>query len=78
MASILGKGSPAVLHLQKTRGWSEQECREHVKQAFALWEKRNRVEWHLDLSLITDNGIRLRKNIDARDRYNVANTKLKR
>jgi len=66
-ARIIGKAKEARLHLQKVRGWSDEECETHIREAFDLWSRRNEVEWHLDLSLITSNNLKLARSIPDKD-----------
>jgi hypothetical protein len=58
-AEISGVEDRAIAHLQKVRGFSDQELSDHIKEAWDLWNERNKVEWELDLSIIIDSGIRV-------------------
>lgn len=41
-------------------GWKRDHLAEwHVRRAFDDWENRNRRDWDLDLSMLTDAGITL-------------------
>ena len=31
------------------------ECIEDYKKAFEIWNKRNKINWHLDLTWLEDN-----------------------
>jgi hypothetical protein len=57
LAGIKGKTTEAEEHIQKVLGITEEECKKHIKDAFALWRERNENVWELDISLITSNGI---------------------
>ena len=61
-ASVSGKYEKAYSHLKKVRDFDNQDCDDHIERAFKLWDKRNEYKWELDISLITDNGIKLKKN----------------
>jgi hypothetical protein len=32
--------------------WTEEQAVEHIKEAFAQWEKRGKQDWTLDLSWV--------------------------
>jgi hypothetical protein len=53
------RGDVAKAHLSTIRGFSAEECEDHIAEAFKLVAMRNNIHWHLDLSLITNSGIRL-------------------
>lgn len=46
----------AEKHLGKVNGWSDEKIKEHCQEQWNLWEKRSKVEWILDVSLITKSG----------------------
>ena len=52
-----GNGAEARKHLVTVAGLSDNEAQEHITTAFDLWRNRSRVEWELDLSILTDAGI---------------------
>lgn len=58
-ATLKGFGEIAKQHLAQVRGFTDAECEQHITEAYDTWKERNQFEWTLDLSLITDNGIRL-------------------
>ena len=51
----------ATEHLQKVCGLSSADTTKHIQAAFALWGKRNSKCWTIDVSLLTNSGIKLRK-----------------
>lgn len=53
LAGVNGRGNEARAHLKKVRGFSDE--------AFVIRRKRSVHNWELDLSLITANGIGLKK-----------------
>ena len=61
MAGKIGKGSEALEHLKKVRNFTHEEALEHKKEAFRVWRERNGITWKLDLSLLTNNNIKLKK-----------------
>jgi hypothetical protein len=50
----------ALGHLQFVTGMDRTRAERHVREAFALWERRSAVRWQVDLSLIAAAGIALR------------------
>jgi hypothetical protein len=76
LAGIKGKGSEALEHLKKVRNFTNEEAIEHKKQAFQVWNERNTIEWNLDLSLLTHNGIKLTQNVSPKERVDIMEKKL--
>ena len=66
------KGDIALEHLKKVRNFTHEEAIEHEKLAFQVWKKRNTITWNLDLSLLTNNGILLKKEPIAQERRNIS------
>jgi hypothetical protein len=60
LAQIKNKEIEATNHLKKVRNFSENECNLHISNAFNTWKERNKYDWTLDITLITDNGIKIR------------------
>jgi hypothetical protein len=52
-------GQAALDHLQAVTGMNDAETEQHICGAFDRWERRSEVSWRVDLSLITNAGIRL-------------------
>ena len=71
LAQIRGKGDEALEHLKQVRNFTQEEVIEHKNQAFQVWRERNEIEWNLDLSLLTDNNIKLSKNVSSEERVNI-------
>jgi len=71
LAGINGKGYEALEHLKKVRNFTYEQAIEHKNQAFQLWRERNTIEWNLDLSLLTNNNIKLIKNVSSKERVNI-------
>jgi hypothetical protein len=72
LAELRGRGDDATAHLRRVRGFTDQEAEAHIRDAFRLWSERSSIEWELDLSIITDSGIRLAREVDAGGRHQVA------
>ena len=70
LAGINGKTNEAENHLKKIRRFSDEECELHIKEAFTLWNNRNKYLWNLDLSLMENNGIKLSRKINKDERLN--------
>lgn len=60
-ARVSDRESEAYDHLKRVRNFNDYECNDHIAEAFDVWRERNSQLWFLDLSLITDNGITLKK-----------------
>ena len=58
LASIQGRAEAAAEHLALVRGWSAEEVGIHVDDAFVDWQRRSRIEWRVDLSMITNAGFK--------------------
>jgi hypothetical protein len=59
LAQINDKYEEATNHLKKVRNFSDAECQLHIHEAFNTWRERNKYRWKLDITLITNNGIKL-------------------
>jgi len=60
-ATIKGKDGEARAHLATVNRWTESQTREHIEKAADLWRRRSRIDWSLDLSMLTDAGIRVQR-----------------
>jgi 5-methylcytosine-specific restriction endonuclease McrA len=67
-AQVQGRGEKALRHLMKVTGFDRDEAEEQVEIAFDVWNKRNRMAWNLDLSMLKDAGIEIKTPPSARDR----------
>lgn len=65
MAGVRGVRDEAIAHLMTVTGMSPGQTEEHIDEAFARWERRSRVSWQVDLSLITGTGTRLAEAAQA-------------
>ena len=72
LAQVKGRGKFAEDHLKKVRGFTSDMCEQHINEAFATWKDRSLVEWNLDLSILSTNGISIQKPIDKFERRSVA------
>ncbi len=72
LAQIKGREEAATNHLMKVTGMDCKAAESHKNEAFDLWRSRNRFAWDLDLSIITDSGIKLAKSFVKADRKEVA------
>lgn len=52
----------AIEHFKKIRNITDNEVKEHQKHASQLFKERNKIKWNLDLSLLTNNNIKLITN----------------
>ena len=77
LARINGKDAAALRHLCAVTGMPSSRARQHVDTAFALWARRSRVNWSLDLRMLTDVGVAVAEPPSARERDNVAGETLR-
>lgn len=76
LAGIKGKGYDAMKHLQTIRNFTEEECNEHIEEAFKIWEYRCKFEWILDISLIENNNIKLSNKVNKTERHTICKKQL--
>lgn len=62
LAQIQNKGVKALKHLMKINGLKKKEAEQYIAEAFAVWEKRSRKSWTLDISYLERYGIDVKKN----------------
>jgi uncharacterized protein DUF5710 len=60
-AEVSGTADEAMAHLRAINQWTRAEARAHIEAAYELWARRSAHPWHLDLSILTDAGIRVRE-----------------
>lgn len=58
-ASMDGRRNEAMVHLQKVAKLSPDDAKLHVDAAYAKQRERNEHTWTLDLSLLTESGLKL-------------------
>lgn len=46
-------------HLMKVRGFSEEELKNHIKDAYEIWKDRNKINWNIDVSIISNSGFKI-------------------
>lgn len=67
-AQVVGQEPLVRKHFMSVNGCTLGELNDHVQEAFELWRLRNGLGWTLDLSIITDAGIRLKSKPRAKPR----------
>ena len=67
LSAILCKEDSAKAHLMTVRGFDETQLQMHIDDAYKLFAERSKVNWILDIDIITCNGIRLNDNIPSPD-----------
>lgn len=77
LASLKGHKERATQHLVKVTGMTNEQAQEHIKNAFTVWRERNRFQWHLNLSILTNSGIKLKKENNPQEREEIAKETLK-
>ncbi|MDJ0340417.1 DUF5710 domain-containing protein [Streptomyces sp. H10-C2] len=71
-AQIRGLESKAFAHLTKVTKMDGVTARRHIDAAFALWRRRSTITWKLNLSILTDAGVTLKRPPSAEKRSGVA------
>ncbi|WP_052101476.1 DUF5710 domain-containing protein [Novilysobacter arseniciresistens] len=72
LAQINGEADQVRAHFMAVNDCDEAELDRHVAHAFDTWQERNSRDWALDLSIITNAGITLRRRVAKDDRRNIA------
>jgi hypothetical protein len=67
-ASVTGRSEEAYTHLRAVTGMTLARAFDHVQAAEALWAERSQRVWELDLRMLTDAGVTLRRPERAADR----------
>lgn len=65
LADLRGERDAALGHLRAVTGMSAARAAGHAAEAFALWERRSRLRWELDLRMIEAEGIELAAPAEA-------------
>ncbi|GAA1874327.1 hypothetical protein GCM10009751_37340 [Myceligenerans crystallogenes] len=60
-AQVVGVADAALVHLRAVTGMNQAEADAHIAEAFHVWEERSRWTWDLDLSILTDAGVAIRR-----------------
>jgi hypothetical protein len=67
LTQLRGEADEALAHLCTVTGMSRRAAEDHVSAAFAQWEQRSRINWDLDLCMLTTAGITLARPVAAAD-----------
>lgn len=59
LAQVKGTDGVARAHLRQVTGFDERALELHLREAFATWQYRSMTTWTLDLSILTDAGVRI-------------------
>ncbi|QWF80078.1 DUF5710 domain-containing protein [Amycolatopsis sp. CA-230715] len=78
LAQVRGQEAAAFDHLRAVTGLNAAAAHEHVREAFAVWRRRSRLSWSLDLTMLTDAGITLATPPEADRRGGIAEQELRR
>lgn len=60
-ANVTGRSEEALAHLRQVTGMTDEQASRHVDDAGRLWVERSARAWHLDLRMLTDAGVTLRR-----------------
>lgn len=59
LAGLRGVHKFAEKHLMKVNGWTEEQVSKHIEEQWSIWKERSKIDWKLDVSLITNSGLKL-------------------
>ena len=76
-AEVTGHAEEALQHLMDVNDWDRSTARRHVEAAAQLWTQRSRLEWELDLTMLTAAGLRLAAPPQAQQRRTTAEKTLR-
>ncbi len=48
------------IHIKKINNFNDEELTEHIKNAYEIWNNRNKIKWILDFSIITNSGFEIK------------------
>jgi hypothetical protein len=57
----VGEEATVLSHLQLVTGMTPAQAEAHLRDAYALWERHNAIQWRLDLSVISSTGVEVRE-----------------
>jgi Domain of unknown function (DUF5710) len=77
LAQLRGLEDQALRHLMTVTGMNRDQAYSHVQSAFAMWHRRSRGRWTLDLSILTDAGVELAPPPGAGERAAVSHATLR-
>ena len=60
LTGLRGLSNQADKHLMKVNNWNEEQVKKHHIEKVNIWNERNKIKWKLDLSIITNSGIKLK------------------
>ena len=49
-------------HIKKVKKINDEELEKHIKESRELWKERNKIEWKLNLSIISNSGFSIIEN----------------
>lgn len=61
LTGLRGLSNQADKHLMKVNNWNEEQVLNHHKEQKNIWIERNKIKWNIDLSIITNSGIKLKE-----------------
>lgn len=77
LAQVRGRGDIAKAHLMRVTKMNARAADQHIDRAFELWGERNKIQWQLDLSIITNSGITLKPPPAPQTRVQIAQDELR-
>jgi hypothetical protein len=69
LANVRGRAEQALSWFMKINKLEREKAMAHIKRAFSEWQQRSEMEWKLDVSLLSQYGIKLEKIDREQRRY---------
>ena len=60
LADLRGLKQLAFKHMKKVNDWNDEQLRQHNEEQSAIWHKRNRIDWKLNIDIVTKSGIEVK------------------
>lgn len=76
LAKVRGLEAGATAHLKLVTGMDDAQVQRHIQDAYDLWRLRSQVEWHLDLGVLTNSGVKVVKPVERSSRSRIVETNL--
>jgi hypothetical protein len=72
LACVRGRDEIALRHLMYVNRWSGTRAKRHIEAAFKQWEERSTVTWALDLQLLLNVDVQVRRPPEPEERDEMA------
>lgn len=52
LAQVQGREMAVYAHLKAINKWADNQAKQHIRTSFQEWEKRSKLKWEVDVSLL--------------------------